>query len=343
MRTDDARAFALALLAKNGVPAAEAATVVDALIEADMKGLGSHGLMRLPVYIRRVKAGLLKAAAELRVVRDEAATAVLDANFSLGQVAGERGMEMAIDKAARFGIGACLVVNSGHFGMASHYGLQAAKKNMVGIVFANTTPLMPPTGGSEKMLGNNPLAIVAPTQGDPIVVDMALSAVAMGKIMVAKNKGEKIPLDWATDKTGVPTDDPAKALDGGLLLPMAGPKGYSLAVALEILTGVLAGSFAWQIPSLYNMNKKQSIAHFFVAIDVARFVGIETYLANVEALRAGLKAGGKQPGVQEIFMPGEIELNKGKAAQASGEINLPAAVVKEMNELAAEAEISPLE
>ncbi len=339
MQVADIKRFCGELLSAYGVPASEAAAVADSLLKADMRGLGSHGVMRLPVYIKRIKAGLMKAKADMTIEKDCGAALVLDANFSFGQVAGERGMALAIERAKEFGIGACLVKNSGHFGMAARYGEMAAAEKMVGIVLANTTPLMPPTGGAEKKIGNNPLAIVAPTSSDPIIVDMALSAVAMGKILVAKNKGEKIPFDWATDKTGVPTDDPEKAMDGGLLLPMAGPKGYSLAVAAEILTGVIAGAFAWQLPSLYNLNAKQSIAHFFIAINIGRLLDYETYLENVEDLKAGLKGTRKLPGVTEIYLPGEIEHNREKLAE---QIELPASVVAELNDLAREVGVSAL-
>jgi LDH2 family malate/lactate/ureidoglycolate dehydrogenase len=339
MLVPDIKRFCGELLVAYGVPADEAATIADSLVKADMRGMGSHGVMRLPVYIKRIKAGLMKAQAAMTVEKDCGAALVLDADFSFGQVAGERGMALAIERAKEFGIGACLVKNSGHFGMAARFGEMAAAEKMVGIVLANTTPLMPPTGGAEKKIGNNPLAIVAPTKGDPIVVDMALSAVAMGKIFVAKNKGEKIPLDWATDRDGAPTDDPAKAIDGGLLLPMAGPKGYSLAVAAEILTGVIAGAFAWQLPSLYNLTAKQSVAHFFIAVNIGRLLDYDTYLENIEALKAGLKGARRLPGVKDIFLPGEIEQNREKHA---AEIGLPAGVVAELNDLAREAGVSPL-
>jgi LDH2 family malate/lactate/ureidoglycolate dehydrogenase len=343
MKLKHIRDFSTALLEKNGVPAGEAALIVDALLEADAKGLGSHGVMRLPVYLRRVKAGLISPGVRMRIVKSGGAACVLDARHGFGQVAATEGMRHAIALAFQCGIGACLVVNSGHFGMAARYGLMAAKKNMAGIVLSNTTPLMPPPGGTEKKIGNNPLAIVAPAKGDPVVLDMALSAVALGKIILAQNQGRKIPPDWATDKTGTPTDDPHKALDGGLLLPMAGPKGYGLAVAAEILTGVLAGTYAWQIPSLYDVAVKQSITHLFIAVDIAHFCDYDAYLANMEELKAGLKGCGKLPGVSEIFLPGEMERNRERATLAAGEIELPPNVVAELSALAQEAGIDPLE
>ncbi len=138
---------------------------------------------------------------------------------------------------------------------------------------------MPAPGGSAKLIGNNPFAIVAPTEGDAIVADMAMSNVAFGKLIVANNQGKKIPTDWATDKFGNPTDEPKEAL-AGLLLPMAGPKGYSLAVALEILTGILGGCFTWNVSSLYNLSKTQCTSHMMIAIDIKAFLPCEEDLAR---------------------------------------------------------------
>ena len=340
MKVQDLTRYSEKLLEAYGVPKNEASVIVDSLIKAELRGISSHGFLRLPTYIERTQAGIMRAASELAVVQDNGAAVVLDANFSFGQVAAQRGMQLAIEKAKQYTIGTCLVKNSGHFGTAADYGEMAAAEKMVGIALSNTTPLMPPTGGAEKKLGNNPLAIVAPTKGDPIIADMALSAVAMGKLLVAKAKGEKIPLDWGTDKNGSPSDDPQAVLDGGLLLPMAGPKGYSLAVAIEILTGILAGTFAWQIPSLYNLNQPQSIGHLFVAINISGFIDYELYLENMEVLKTGLKDCRKAPGVAEIYLPGEIEQNKAKAAT---EIKLQASAVTEINELALKVGMGALE
>jgi LDH2 family malate/lactate/ureidoglycolate dehydrogenase len=200
------------------VPNDEAAITIDSLIDADLKGVGSHGLNRLPIYVKRIKAKIVKAKAEMVVEREAAAIAVVDGQHSVAQVIATWAMELAIQKACSFGIGAVLVKNSGHFGMASTYGLQAARQNMIGIVTSNVTPLMPAPGGATKLIGNNPLAIVAPTKGDPIVPDMAMSTVALGKLIVAKNQGEKIPTDWAVDSLGNLTDDP-QAMSGHFSAP----------------------------------------------------------------------------------------------------------------------------
>ena len=335
MKVSELRPFCLDLLERCSVPPQDAELLVDSLIEAELKGVSSHGLNRLGIYVKRIKAQLVRAKAEIITERDMGAIAVLDGNHSIAQVIGHRAMGIAIEKASRYGIGAVLAKNSGHFGMTSAYGLRAAQQNMIALVISNVTPLMPAPGGSSKLLGNNPIAVVAPTKGDPIVADMGMSKIVFGKLLVAKSQGKKIPLDWALDKEGNPTDDPDKALKG-MLLPIAGPKGYSLAIAIEILTGILAGAYAWQLTSMSDMTKQQQVSHFFLAIDIKAFLPLEDYFAHIEDFRLGIKNSKKAPGSEEIFLPGEIELTRMKRAGADPSITLPENVIKELNEVAAE-------
>jgi LDH2 family malate/lactate/ureidoglycolate dehydrogenase len=335
------KSFCGQLLDKCAVPPDEAERLVDSLIAAELKGVTSHGLNRLPIYIERIRRGLLKAKADILVEREIGSIAVVDGNFSIAQLVAHQAMEIAIQTAGRSGIAAVLAKNSGHFGMASAYGLQAAKRNMIGIATSNVTPLMPAPGGSVKLIGNNPLAIVAPTRGDPIVADMALSNVAFGKLLAAKNQGKKIPTDWAVDKQGKPTDDPQTGMEG-LLLPMAGPKGYSLAVAIEVLTGILGGCFAWQNSSLYDISTKQSISHMMIAINVELFLPFEEYLSRIEEFCRGIKTSEKAEGTKEIFLPGEIEFAREKTALAGGSIELPGPVIAQLNQLAGELGLHPL-
>lgn len=338
MNIAETRSFCVELLQRTGVPEDEAAITVDSLIHADLKKVSSHGLNRLPVYIKRIKANLVRAKAEMIVERDAAAIAVIDAQYSIAQVIATRAMELAIGKARSYGIGAVLVKNSGHFGMAATYGLQAAREKMIGIVTSNVTPLMPAPGGASRVIGNNPLAIVAPTKSDPITPDMAMSTVALGKLIVAKNAGMKIPLDWAVDKFGKVTDDPEAGI-AGMMLPMASHKGYALAIGLEILTGVMAGCFAWNISGLYDLSKRQSIAHMLIAINIASFVDLDEYYEQIESLRSGLKNSKRAEGFAEIFLPGEIELRNLNSATS---ISLPESVLKELNGLARESGMAPL-
>lgn len=335
MRVSELRPFCLGLLERCSVPPDDATLLVDSLIDAELKGVSSHGINRLPIYVKRLKAQVVRPKAEIITERDMGAVAVVDGNNSIAQVIGHHAMAMAVDKASRYGIGAVLAKNSGHFGMTSAYGLRAAEQNMIAIVLSNVTPLMPPPGGCAKLLGNNPIAIVAPTKGDPIVSDMGMSKIVFGKLLVARSQGKKIPLDWALDKDGNPTDDPEKALKG-LLLPIAGPKGYSLIVAIEILTGVLAGAYAWQVSTLSDFSRPQRVSHFFLAIDIKAFLSLEDYFSRIEDFRQGIKNSKRAPGTEEIFLPGEIELNRLKRAGADPSIALPENVIKELNEAAQE-------
>lgn len=327
--------FANQCLARAGVPAEEAALITRTLIEADARGIHSHGVMRLPLYISRMQKELNRASAKIETVRDDAATALVDAHYSAGQVAGVRAMELAMAKAEKFGVGIVVVRNSNHFGIAAHYAMMAAEKNMIGIAATNTTPLMPPTGGAEKILGNNPLAIAAPSAGTfPILLDMAMSNAALGKILHAKTTGVPIPEGWGADQCGNPTTDPAAVLDGGFMLPVGGPKGFGLAFMIELLTGVLGGvQFSKTLPSMYDLGRKQSVSHFMLAIDVARFIEIGLFKQLAAQLSGYVKNAVKAEGVTELYQPGEIEFRKEKERMETG-IPIDAKVVEELNTLA---------
>lgn len=317
------------------MPEQDAVIVADNLVDADVRGIRSHGLMRLATYVERLRRGLCQAVGEVTVVRETPSTALLDGGGALGQVVGNQAMRLAISKAEATGVGAVVARNSNHFGTASYYALQAANKAMVGIAASNTAPLMPAPGGAQRVIGNNPLAIAAPSaERLPVVLDMAMSNVAMGKIINARDKGEAIPADWATDSAGTPTTDPNAAMKGGFLLPAGGPKGYGLAVMVEILTGVLGGGdFAAAIPSMYDMSQKQGVSHLMVALNTEAFMPSHLFAARVEELAVQLKASARAPGVSEVFLPGEIELLKGEAS-AKGGIAYDDRLLQELEDLA---------
>jgi LDH2 family malate/lactate/ureidoglycolate dehydrogenase len=266
--------------------------------------------LRLPIYIERIRAGWLRpTATKIEVVTDRAATALLDGHHSAGQIVAVQAMEMAIDKAGEHGIGAVAVRNSNHFGIAAYYAQMVCERDMIGIVMSNTAPLMPPIGGAEKVLGNNPLAIAAPTDGEfPIVLDMAMSNVAIGKIIHAKTSGTSIPLGWGADRNGQATTDPQAVLDGGFILPVGGPKGFGLALMIEMFCGVLSGgAFAKTIPSLYDITQQQAIGHFMIAVQISSFMEIEQFKRMVGVLTQYVKGASKAEGVDELYLPGELE------------------------------------
>jgi LDH2 family malate/lactate/ureidoglycolate dehydrogenase len=236
-----------------GVPEAEAEIVADLLVRSDLRGVETHGVTRLPIYIQRLQKGYVRKEARITVVKEKGTTAYLDAHGSMGHIAACRGMEKAIAKAEEFGIGWVSVKDSGHFGVAGLFPMMALKKDFIGYVFTNSAPMMFPWGGRERIIGNNPLAYAIPAgKYQPVVLDFSLSVVPSGKLILSRKKGEKIPIGWAFDKNGLPTEDPYEGYEGGgSLAPVGGHKGYGLVLVHEMLTSVLtpAASRAPATPS----------------------------------------------------------------------------------------------
>lgn len=336
--------FSQTCLEKAGVPQHEARIITETMIEADARGIHSHGLMRLPIYVQRIQKGFIRSVSQVIVEQDSKATAVLDGNFSAGQVVATRAMEIAMGKAAEYGVGAVTAKNSNHFGIAAHYALMAVEQDMIGIVMSNTAPLMPPIGGAEKVLGNNPLAIAAPTPNQyPLLLDMALSNVALGKIIFAQTKGTPIPEGWGVDKDGNATTDPSAVLNGGFILPVGGPKGFGLALMIELLTGVLSGgAFSKMIPSMYDLTQKQSISHFMLAINISSFMDINRFREMASTLSSYVKEAVRASDVTELYLPGEIEFNLEEERKQSG-IPMSQSVLADLNRLAATLQVPALD
>lgn len=263
---------ATSLLLAMGVSEDSASLTADGLVEADARGLPSHGLMLLPMYLDRIKKGSINPTATNELVTDLGALAVFDSHHGLGHSSAQYAMESAIEKAKNHGIAAVVCRNAFHFGGAYRYSKMAASAGMVGVAAANTRPLMPAPGGSKAVVGNNPIGFAVPTSGEtPVVFDMALSEVAMGKIRLADAEGKTIPNTWATDSSGIATTDPAEAIKG-MLLPAGGTKGFGLALVIDMLTGVLSGGgFGSRVNGLYaNLEIPYNSANFFLAIDASR-------------------------------------------------------------------------
>jgi LDH2 family malate/lactate/ureidoglycolate dehydrogenase len=319
-----------------GLPEPAAAAVAEGLVDGDMRGIPSHGLMLVPMYVERIRAGSVTTATEGEVVTDLGAIAVLDAGNALGILTADQAMGLAVERARQFGIGAVAVRHAFHFGGAFRYVTAAAEGGLIGIAAANTRPLMPAPGGAATVVGNNPLAIgVSRAGGGPIVLDMALSEAALGKIRIAAAEGREIPPTWATDATGTPTTDPEAAL-AGLLLPAAGPKGYGLAFMVDVLTGVLSGgAFGAAVQGLYaDTSVPNDCAHFFCAIDPAAFGGAAEFAGRVEELAAQVTASPTAPGVERVLLPGELEAERHAAARAGG-VRVEGSVIDNLREVAA--------
>lgn len=334
---DELRWFGKQVLVAAGLPPEHAWRVADSLVFADMRGTGSHGLARLGIYVGRLRAGVVNPRPRMRWVVEQQAVAVLDADNGPGAVAAAEAMEKALQLAARYGIGACAVRNSNHCGAMAYYVQMAIERRMVGLAMSNANRTMPPWGGREAVLGTNPISIGLPTPGEvPFLLDMATSAAARGKILLAAKQGKPIPQGWALDSSGRPTRDPKAAL-AGLLLPMAGPKGYGLALWVDVLCGVLAGSgFGKQIGALFEeLDRPQRVGHFMMAIDIGRFLDWAAYERAMAELLDQIKSTPPAEGFDEVLVPGEPEARSARRAQKEG-IELPAEVCEELVRLAEE-------
>lgn len=304
-----AQDFAKALLVRNGVPVDNATIIAHALILADLRGVDSHGINRLPSYMARIRQGVLDHTASPKLTEITPVIAQVDGCNGFGFLAAHAGMAAAIAMARNFGIGLVSVKHSNHFGMSAWIVQQAVDAEMMSLVFTNSSPALPVWGAKEKLIGVSPIACGAPGAdgGRPFILDMAPSVAARGKIYKAVRRGEKIPLDWALDKEGNRTDDPAKALEG-VMLPMGGPKGSALAVMMDVFSGVLSGSaFAGHVTNPYDPSKPADVGHFLVAIKPDLFMSLAEFRERMQYLYDRVVGSERMVGVERIYFPGEIE------------------------------------
>jgi LDH2 family malate/lactate/ureidoglycolate dehydrogenase len=322
------REFVVDLFVAAGVPAAAATDVAEGLVEADLEGLPSHGVMLTDMYIERLLKGSVSRGTSAAVVSERQGAIVLDAGHSLGQLTGMQAMGLAMDKAREFATGIVSVRHGFHFGTAGRYARHAAEAGCVGIAMCNTRPLMPAPGGAERVVGNNPIAIALPTAGDiPIVLDMATSEAAMGKIRMAEKAKEAIPSTWAVTADGSPTTDPSQAI-AGMLLPSGGAKGFGLSFLIDLLCGLLSqGSTGAQVRPLYgDLSIPYDCSHLFIAIDVAHFGDLDWFRRHAAAAAERVRCGQRAPGVEQLFTPGEPEWRRRE--KAVGYVSLASSVVE---------------
>lgn len=280
--------------------------VADSIMKAELFGFHSHGVIRIPHYLKRLRIGSLNKNPDIRVVQRKGNTAIVDGDHGMGHAAAFFAMQEAI-ALAQNGIGFVGVKNSSHFGIAGYTALQAVKKDMIGIVVSHTDASVIPFGGKRPAVGTNPLAVAVPTDREfPILLDMATSTASLGKILVAKSKRESIPLDWGVDEEGVPTADPAQVK---YMTPMAGPKGYGLAVIFDILSGPLTGAlFGKKLPLMYgDYEKHRELGHFIGAINVENFVPVAEFKKNVGIMIDDLHSTPPAKGFDRVIVPGEKE------------------------------------
>ncbi|MBQ4425606.1 MAG: Ldh family oxidoreductase [Lachnospiraceae bacterium] len=323
------------LMMSYGVDADCAETVAAMLMDAELTGVGTHGVSRLPIYLERIKRGLVSCHNEAKILRESPSAAAIDAGNSLGAVGAKFAMETCIRKARETGCCFATVKGSNHFGHAAYYTRMAAREGLIGFCCTNLTAKIAPHGAAQPYMGTDPISVAVPSDGFPVVLDMTPSIVALGKLILAQKLGKEIPLGWALDKDGQPTTDPA-AGRAGSLIPIGGPKGSGLAIMVEILAGVLSGAgTATHLNDLYEFEGPQGVGHFVGALDVSSFMNPAAFRAAVSAMAAEIKALKKAGDTQEILLPGERAAKSAQAKMISG-IDVPDTVWQELAQLGRE-------
>ena len=320
------------VLTASGVDEGCAQAVAEVLVDADLTGMSTHGVSRLSIYTERMKKGLVAKGNEIKILKEGPSTLTIDAGNTFGAMVTDFAMERCISKAKETGACFATVKNSNHFGAAAYYARKATSQGMIAFICANLTPKIAPFGSSEPYMGTDPVCIAVPSADDPIILDMALSTVALGKLILAQKLGKEIPLGWALDKDGKPTTDPA-AGRAGSLLPIGGAKGSGIALMVEVLSGILSGAgTAPHLHDLYAFDAPQGVGHFLGVLDVAHFIDADEFRRGVSAMVTEVKSLKKAEGFDEILMPGELEMNRSKVNREKG-IELPDEVYQELLEL----------
>ena len=333
--------FCRDVMSKAGLGAGEAEVFARSLVVADMRGIASHGVTRLRTYSQRVKSGVVRAGAEPTVVSGSDGFLLIDANNGLGASVGLKVMDLLMDKAKVTGSCMASVRGGNHFGIGALFTMYAAQKGMIAFAMSNASACVVPTGGAKSMLGTNPLSIALPADRyGCLVLDMATSSVAQGKVILAQKEGKPIPSGWAVDDQGRDTTDPAAALKGSML-PFGGPKGYALGLIIDILCATLSGANSSRgIPSFWNdFENPQNLGFFMGVMDISRITSLDDFRSNTTALFDEIKSSPRAPGVDEIFIPGELEERAHSRAQQDG-IELGAAVVADLKALGDEYGVS---
>jgi L-2-hydroxycarboxylate dehydrogenase (NAD+) len=337
------REFSTRIFLHFGVPRTDAEQAADVLASADLRGIDSHGVARLTSYFELLSEGLINPTPKIKIIRSTLSTATIDGDNGLGLVVGPQANAIAMDMAEKAGSGWVCICNSNHYGIAGYYVLKALERDMIGMAMTNSTKLVTPLWGAERMLGTNPIAIAFPGKDEPpIVVDMATCAAAYGKIEMARRRGESIPAGWGIDNQGRGTTDPDAVVAGGCLLPLGsdrergGHKGYGLAIMVDVLCGPLSGAnwgpfappFALrqEIPS---RSVGKGIGHFFGAMRIDGFIDADEFKRQIDDFIRTFRATRPAPGTNGPLIPGDPEREAEKVRSKQG-VPLIMPVVEEL-------------
>jgi L-2-hydroxycarboxylate dehydrogenase (NAD+) len=320
------RQFTQEVFVACGMPLTDAQLAADVLLEADLRGIDSHGVARLSGYVRLHEAGRANMQAKHTIIHQTPSTATIDADGGLGLVVAPKAMDIAIEKATQVGTGWVAIQHSNHFGIAAYHAMKALPKDMIGISMTNASPLVAPTHSKERMLGTNPICIAIPAGLEqPFVLDMASSAAANGKLEIAQRKGKDLPLGWVQTKDGQPSIQADELKLGGSLLPLGGHKGYGLASAVDILSGVLSGANfgPWVPPFVSFLNPLpnlpgKGIGHFLGAMRIDAFRPADDFKKQMDTWIERFKASQRIDAEQEVLIPGEPEFRLKRIREKEG-------------------------
>ncbi len=339
----DLTAFATRAFVSLGVPQADAAQVAGLMVEADLLGYDTHGMFRLRQYVNRLRGGGCNAVAQPRILRETAATALIDGDNGLGHLAMAMACDLAMAKARSAGIGWVGVRGGNHAGPAALYVRPQAAAGMIGICAAvGSANHVAPFGGTDLLLGTNPIAIATPGGADPFVLDMATTVAAVGKIKTLAQRGEPMPEGWMVGRDGLPLTDP-KRLDDGFLLPIGGAKGYGLAMAIGLLAGTLNGAAfgADVVDFTRDTATPTNTGHFVAAIDIAALGDLASFVTAATGTFADMRASPPLPGHDPVRVPGDGR-GAARAARLADGIALHPALRAELNRIASDLAIAAL-
>ncbi|MFC1858383.1 Ldh family oxidoreductase [Thermodesulfobacteriota bacterium] len=336
--------FSIDLLTTVNVPRNDAEIIVECLVESNLRGIDSHGVMRLSIYVPRFNIGAMNPKPFVSVNDKSNISAVVDGDNGIGHLTGTISVQKAINLAKDHGVGLVSTINSNHFGAAGYFSTMVADNKMIGFSASNTCPSMPAIGGKTPVVGNGPFSVAIPElSGRHICLDISTSAGAYGKILIADRAGTKIPEGWAVDKFGVPTTDPQKAIESQLLLPFSGHKGFGIAFLIDVLCSGFGNSYYGnEVYNIYEKgfgNKPGRVSHFFAAIQTDIFGFGKEFQKTIEGAKKFIHSSDLATGVDKVYFPGEKEWAT-KTERLKMGIPLPDNVAHELEDMASAAAIN---
>jgi LDH2 family malate/lactate/ureidoglycolate dehydrogenase len=325
-------ALAQEIFIRVGLGKRDAKIIADHLIEANLRGVESHGLSRIPIYVKRMREGLVNLKGEIGITQETPASALINGNNLPGILVAQKAIEISVAKAQSSGMAVVGVNQSNHCGMLASYAKYAVKNGCIAIITSNASPSMAPWGGKESFFGTNPICYGIPAgMENHIIMDMATSVVAKGKIRLAEKNRQLIPNDWAISREGHSTTDPTEAL-AGLVLPFGGPKGYGLVLLIDVLSAILTGANNGPHVSSMFESKVQGIGHFFMVIRADIFQPFDTFTSKIDQMIKEIRSVKSMEGVNQIYLPGEIELEMEKRRRLEG-IPLSESLIQDLRQI----------